>query len=541
MKTYFGTFTVVLLFCSFSLSAAGLLGAGAGEGSCAAPPFRSHEVQWSYGCPSFAPCCSEFGFCRPLAEWEYGEFRDCNGVSNGTPLPPEVIAAEEAAGGYAGTPAGEVGPPPDVIKAHHAAHGDGVDHLPPPDQPPYQNPAPHHAVHGSVGPHHAVPIPVPVPSHHGAHAIAAPLHKPLAPAHLAPAAQHHAVHIAPAPHHSIHVADTHHHAVHTGAPHLAPPVPVVHHTASHHPASHPAALSLAPTPISAHALTPTPISAHTLSSPHTLAPIHIHPPASAISSAHVPKILHNTAAPHHGIHGLTDSHVLASAPHQAIHAVHAPQVLGAPPSVLRPLHAPAVHPHTAAVHQKHHAAHAIGAQPAALNTISHSTHNIAPPAHPVPVVHHASPLHAAHASINALQPLPVVASEHAQHQAHGNIFLSHHTPTKTHAHSPGIISHPTLVHSSSHAKHLVPNAVTPVKSTITKVPTDKPSQIPVPLEPEANVHHSSHSLSSLNPQVEVFHGDISPESQQPAQLRVEPVLVSDSPSSNVQSGNTRPY
>ena len=39
------------------------------------PVSRSYEVQWSYGCPAFAPCCSEFGFYRPLSEWEYGEFR----------------------------------------------------------------------------------------------------------------------------------------------------------------------------------------------------------------------------------------------------------------------------------------------------------------------------------------------------------------------------------------------------------------------------------------------------------------------------------
>ena len=44
----------------------GLLGAGEGEGSCAAPPFRAYAVKWTYGCPAFAPCCSEFGYCRPL-------------------------------------------------------------------------------------------------------------------------------------------------------------------------------------------------------------------------------------------------------------------------------------------------------------------------------------------------------------------------------------------------------------------------------------------------------------------------------------------
>ena len=60
----------------------GLLGYGTGEGSCAAYPFRcrttfnwtqctepffrAHIVKWAYGCPPSAPCCSEFGYCRPL-------------------------------------------------------------------------------------------------------------------------------------------------------------------------------------------------------------------------------------------------------------------------------------------------------------------------------------------------------------------------------------------------------------------------------------------------------------------------------------------
>merc|ERR1719412_1414594 len=124
---------LVTLLARMPGSAGGLLGAGEGEGSCAAAPFRAHHVQWSYGCPAFAPCCSEFGFCRPLAEWQYGEFRDRNGVSNGTPLSHQVLEAEQAAGGYHGQPAGEVGPHPDNIKAHYAA--------PPPPPPPH-----HHAV-----------------------------------------------------------------------------------------------------------------------------------------------------------------------------------------------------------------------------------------------------------------------------------------------------------------------------------------------------------------------------------------------------------
>ena len=70
----------ILLSFLIKLSHCGLLGYGTGEGSCAAAPFRSQWVKWSYGCPAFAPCCSEFGYCRPLSEWEYGAFRDCNGV-----------------------------------------------------------------------------------------------------------------------------------------------------------------------------------------------------------------------------------------------------------------------------------------------------------------------------------------------------------------------------------------------------------------------------------------------------------------------------
>lgn len=41
-----------------------LLGAGSGRGSCAAPPFRAAEVHWRFGCPPFASCCTEFGYCR---------------------------------------------------------------------------------------------------------------------------------------------------------------------------------------------------------------------------------------------------------------------------------------------------------------------------------------------------------------------------------------------------------------------------------------------------------------------------------------------
>merc|ERR1712212_348104 len=75
----------------------GLLGAGTGGGSCAAPPFRSSSVQWPLGCPDTAPCCSEFGYCQIEANWHAGLFRDCNGVSNGRPLEAAAIAAENQA------------------------------------------------------------------------------------------------------------------------------------------------------------------------------------------------------------------------------------------------------------------------------------------------------------------------------------------------------------------------------------------------------------------------------------------------------------
>merc|ERR1712002_660483 len=75
----------------------GLLGAGTGDGSCRAAPFRAPAVQWSAGCPAHAACCSEYGYCRPREEWMSGAFRDCNGQSNGRPLAADAVAAEQAA------------------------------------------------------------------------------------------------------------------------------------------------------------------------------------------------------------------------------------------------------------------------------------------------------------------------------------------------------------------------------------------------------------------------------------------------------------
>merc|ERR1711887_333622 len=88
---------VAVVILSAASCHAGLLGAGTGEGSCAAAPFRALAVKWPLGLPASAPCCSEYGYCQPEASWHAGAFRDCNGVSNGRPLAPEAIAAENEA------------------------------------------------------------------------------------------------------------------------------------------------------------------------------------------------------------------------------------------------------------------------------------------------------------------------------------------------------------------------------------------------------------------------------------------------------------
>merc|ERR1712010_126877 len=87
---------VAVVILSAASCHAGLLGAGTGEGSCAAAPFRALAVKWPLGCPASAPCCSEYGYCQPEASWHAGAFRDCNGVSNGRPLAPEAIAHGDA-------------------------------------------------------------------------------------------------------------------------------------------------------------------------------------------------------------------------------------------------------------------------------------------------------------------------------------------------------------------------------------------------------------------------------------------------------------
>ena len=56
----------LLLASLLPLARARCLGAGRGSGSCPAPPFRAppSEVQHLHGCPPWAQCCTEYGFCH---------------------------------------------------------------------------------------------------------------------------------------------------------------------------------------------------------------------------------------------------------------------------------------------------------------------------------------------------------------------------------------------------------------------------------------------------------------------------------------------
>merc|ERR1711997_171611 len=86
---------VILVFSSQIIFASSqILGAGTGEGSCRAAPFRSSNVNWDV-CPPSTACCSEDGYCRTREEWKQLKFRDCNGISNGIDLPLSVLILEE--------------------------------------------------------------------------------------------------------------------------------------------------------------------------------------------------------------------------------------------------------------------------------------------------------------------------------------------------------------------------------------------------------------------------------------------------------------
>merc|ERR1719447_2617082 len=89
--------TALVVCVSLSVAAGQLLGAGSGQGSCSAPPYRSRVVEYWQGCPEAAPCCNEYGYCRPQEEWLRGVYRDCNQMSNGLALPDQVFQAEQSA------------------------------------------------------------------------------------------------------------------------------------------------------------------------------------------------------------------------------------------------------------------------------------------------------------------------------------------------------------------------------------------------------------------------------------------------------------
>jgi len=79
----------------------GCLGAGTGAGSCPSPPFRADpsQIEHREGCPQYAECCTEYGYCHPRSSWISGLFRDCNGESNGEELPAETVLAERICSG----------------------------------------------------------------------------------------------------------------------------------------------------------------------------------------------------------------------------------------------------------------------------------------------------------------------------------------------------------------------------------------------------------------------------------------------------------
>merc|ERR1719270_2673698 len=122
IRSYFALLSLVSFFAQ---SDAGCLGAGTGAGSCPAAPFRAltEEIDHKSGCPGYAECCTEYGYCHPKSSWEAGYFRDCNGESNGQDLPLETIQAEKIC-------SGEVLEEEAVLPAYEEP------------QPTYQEPAP---------------------------------------------------------------------------------------------------------------------------------------------------------------------------------------------------------------------------------------------------------------------------------------------------------------------------------------------------------------------------------------------------------------
>jgi len=482
----------------------GLLGYGTGEGSCAAPPFRAYEVQWAYGCPHFAPCCSEFGFCRPLEEWDYGKFRDCNGVSNGTPLLPETIAAEEAAGPYEGKPAGEVGPPPDVIRAHHPE-------VKKPHHIPHHDPhaLPHHPVHPPPHPHDIAhsPHPHPVPHPPVAHAAHAPHPAPIHPVHHG-AHPHPPVHNAPhPPHPHLPPHPPVHHTAHSlhSAPHS--PVhhgPHPHHPAIHHPVHHashpphPHPLGHPPVHHVTHDPAPHPhIPHHVQHNPHHLphvAPEPHHPPHP------VPEPFVHHPKPHHPPHTAPEHYhpsYVAPGPHQPSYVAPEPH----PPSYAapEPQHpsyvAPVIHKATDIVHKPLLPSYV-------APELRQPVYGAPEPPHPPPYHAPEPPKSTYHTSVP--QPPTFHVPSHPHHPPQHHPLHLHHSAH--HPSPPHLVQHPPT-HFSVHSPVHPTSALT---HPLTHVSTIKHALTPAhPLNPKpAKLSHkpfvsfgSSSSVTAKEPTI----------------------------------------
>merc|ERR550519_3108692 len=102
---------LAILLLSVGCCHGGLLGAGTGDGSCRAAPYRAVVVQWAGGCPAHASCCSEYGYCRTKEEWLAAGDRSglpLLSVSAGAPLVGTIIGevAVGTGGGVVGVAVG---------------------------------------------------------------------------------------------------------------------------------------------------------------------------------------------------------------------------------------------------------------------------------------------------------------------------------------------------------------------------------------------------------------------------------------------------
>ena len=75
---------IIFLMGHVSHVSGGCLGAGRGSGSCPAPPFRTHpdNIHHLHGCPPWAECCTEYGFCHSKVEMKLGNIKYLSWVNN---------------------------------------------------------------------------------------------------------------------------------------------------------------------------------------------------------------------------------------------------------------------------------------------------------------------------------------------------------------------------------------------------------------------------------------------------------------------------